>query len=476
MLGCKLKWLKIASTVLAVVLWLPLLAFVLCNQFDEKLSPEAQALLDDFSHRAMPPAGQNAFYAMLGFRAPQGQDPWQAGKHYWDAVDRYWKIHPPTAQTMAGDFLVNVPEVTGLPVPDLPACSRKEVPCLFELAAKARLSNPASLYALEKQYAAALQRYRALRSYPDFASPEMQSNPLLAPYAHLPQEVRQLWRLSAGFRLSEGLEIPATLDEIAADRLFWSKQAQVADSLISKISAHTYLQQNYRLLAEAAYSSPGNYLLNRADWDALLAPLPGKVFEMAAPLQREQVVLMQTLAMMETANQPNSVLDKLYYKFSRLGFLPNATLNEVFRVRLPWKEAQDVPAILANQQADRRRFEARCDMFRPTILYNPAGKILNCIGNVEPSTYALKIWRTEATRRLVAEYLYLLRAQVDWRNTVAVSNELAHIPSALRNPWDQKPARFEAQTGELVFDWGEENGKPASVRLLVYPPGKPGLH
>lgn len=425
------------------------LAWVICNQFDETLTPEAKTLLDFAHQQPLPPEKQNAFYAMLGFKAAQGQDPWQSGKQYWLQQDQYWKAHagqPPDADTPA----IAAPE--GLALPDLPSCQTKDRPCLFFWGAKARLSNPVSLIALENRYAEVLKRYRALRSYPHFAMPILTHNAISAPFASVPAQARILWLLSVGFRLSEGMDVAATLDEIAADLRFWQIRTQDDNYLVNKMLAFAYLRQNYTLLADAAYSNPDHYRQHQARWDALLAPLPADSQDLTEPLRYEQAVsalLLESLGKQSIAELP-PFLSKWFY-------LPNASINLAVATRTP------------AQQTNTSEQSVFCDKW-PLYFYNPIGKILHCIAKPSMAGYYERMRRTEAIRRLTIQYLTLLRENANLQDATAITQRLARFDSALQNPLDQTSSRYNASTGELFFDWPQQNNRAENVSLLINQP------
>lgn len=440
-----------------VLLLALLLVAVICNQFDEQLTPEAKALLDYAHKQPLPPENQNSFYAMLGFNAAQGQDPWQSGKQYWLQLDQYWKTHAdqPLDTRYSTTPAIAAPE--GLALPDLPSCQTKDRPCLFFWSAKAHLSNPASLIALEKQYAEVLQRYRALRSYPHFATPILVSNAIVAPFASVPAQARHLWLLATGFRLSEGVDVATTLDDVAADLRFWIARAQDANTLFNKVMALAYLRQNYTLLAEAAYSSPDQYRRHQARWNALLAAPPAAIHDLTEPFRYEKAVralLLQSISHRELGELAPfwpSLLGKLFY-------LPNATINQQVTLKAHW----------GNSKAPQA---SSCDNW-PIFFYNPIGKILNCIGMPDMSGYAQRGQRAEATRRLAIQYLALLRENVDLQDASAITQRLARFDSTLQNPLDQTSSRYNASTGELLFDWPKQNNQSENVSLLINPPNR----
>lgn len=447
-----LKWTAwIIGLPFALILTL-LLVWVICNRFDEKLTPEAQALLDYAQKQALPPEKQNSFYAMLGFKAGSGQDPWQSGKQYWQQLDQHWKTHagqPLDATTPA----IAAPE--GLALPDLPSCQIKDRPCLFFWGAKARLSNPVSLIALENQYAEVLQRYRTLRSYPHFATPILVSNAIVAPFASVPAQARHLWLLATGFRLSEGMDVAATLDDVAADLRFWIARAQDADNLVNKMLAFAYLRQNYTLLADVAYSNPDQYLQHQSRWDALLAAPPAVIYDLAEPFRYEKLVnvlLLQSISNREVGELapflPN-LIGNLFY-------LPNASINQAVVLRANWGNSNSPQT-------------SSCENW-PTYFYNPIGKVLNCIGMSDMASYAQRMQRTEAVRRLLIQYLTLLRENANLQDAAAIKQRLARFDITLQNPLDQTPARYNADTGELFFDWPQHNNRAENVSLLINQP------
>jgi hypothetical protein len=249
---------------------------------DEPPSAQALSLMKEPERPAV--AGDNAYFALLGFDAGEGIDPAAAGKQMLADYESQLAHDPAQLDRVAWAGL------GAKALGDKPLHASRNV---LELCAGKQLTAVACFVAmrpeidkLAQENAVLLQRYRelvALRGYRNPATPSpFAPRP---PFADLQRASNLVW-VEAVHDVWRG-EVAGFLARAEQELSFWRMMLREADTLFMKIVATSYLRRDYGLLSDVVASFPDRVKTDRERWLRLAEPLSGEEVDWGTPLRRE---------------------------------------------------------------------------------------------------------------------------------------------------------------------------------------------
>ena len=439
-----------------IAIWgaLALLALILAalaiNAFDERLSPEALALLHPPENRYRP--DENIYVSLAGFDAPAGQPATTVGQakiaHYNERVDLMLQdpllglealtADDPLTLNLAGsvDFLRP-------PEPTFWGIVRANGPKIQQL-----IDQNRELY----------QRYLGLFDVPGYYETARPSH--MAPLVYAaPSEVRKLFLADVSLGLQSGGDgqTQTALKSLRQDIDLWHRMLTGEGTLLSKMIAVSYLQTDSLILsdmiADPRIAIPHNmdeYLpqIELSDWNI------GNAF--AAEFRVHTFLYRQTQALIDNHWQPpgtsrasrlwNRVLGPIeghFYKINATENLSAKVMNE-----LTGFAALD-PSTFSTEQARFSKWEqANADFFSVCTIYNPIGKVLVAIAAPAYENYILRPYDAAALQRLVRLSLEIRRQRIA---PAEIAEFMKLHPEWSTHPADGRSFAWKQTTGEIAI-------------------------
>ncbi len=452
---------RTATFVLKVLAGLVLLVlagvvFVLVfNRFDEKLTPEAQALLAPRAVAGNPQT--NAYFVLLGMRAPAGQDALAAGialdKLYLDAyVKTPMLAEAPEAQAALGGPEIELQRDAAL------RCNWFEKDC----AAQFR-SQRAAIETFGAAQALLFERYQRALALPEYHDRALQSlqepvTPLL-----LFLDMDALAQARAVFACDRGDAAGAM---VHVRRITTTARRVMANtaSLATKVVFAQVLRNNLALL---------NALVR--DCPALVAQQAPALTEVALPLTAAELGLeRQVDAEVGIVARNFMFRDSVYdLTFNTDGgstgsrligtlmdglYKPNATANFLasrrpfFSVDSHWQRGQRGQ----DEKSANPHTQWPSGSFWRDYVDNPAGRIMVLIATPNLGVYADRLLDIDGYLRLTALHLMVRTVEVD---EDAIGEFV--IAQAIRygDPYNGRPMAWDAAQRQLSF---QGHGRPSS--------------
>jgi hypothetical protein len=436
------------------VLFLFLVALTI-NARDERPSSEALALLQLPANPY--PAEENIYVALAGFEAPAGQSVVAAGQakiaRYNDQVDAMFQdpvapIGRPQALIAAADPLA------------LKFKGKLDVGLPREVSFwRAARENGSKVDELIEQNRELYQRYLALQELPGYFETERASaaTDIVAPNVN----IRNLFLAKFALEMQTGDEIrrQSTLTLLRKDMDLWRRMLGGEGTLISKMLAVAYLQNDYLvfsdMIADPNTPIPDNIVSflsepTLSEWNI------GKVF--ASEFRFHSFIFRQSEALSVVGWQASDSSDsRLWRWFNRVFLNPigrcffklNATENRDARLmnELAGFAAID-PTTFAAQRVRYKEWESEnTDFVRPGIIYNPIGKILVAIGAPAYTDYPLRPYDAAALQRLVRLSLEIRRKEIA---ASAIPAFMKQHPEWSTHPADGHSFSWKPTTGEVA--------------------------
>lgn len=230
---------------ISIALILFILTVIAINIPDEKLTPEAERLLDQ--QAVSLPGGwvgeDNAFFAVLGYEAAEGRNIAEAGRAahraYYEEAEKGGKL---PARTMLAEYI-------GPPLPftepfAIAQCDPLKPGCLAFYAKN--LGDPGELL---RENRLLLERYAVLQEYDTYS--DMSFNPWNS-WARLSSGIYAAHALTAAeaAHLANSQRYREALDLLVKDVLLWRKFLAGSADMDSKTFSLIALNRDYALLAE----------------------------------------------------------------------------------------------------------------------------------------------------------------------------------------------------------------------------------
>jgi len=470
-----LRWsARVFITLIALVL-VVVVAFILINLKDEKLSNEAQALLRESEVKVED--AQNGFYILKQIAAPADSELLQTGiasvraerAAFEQGGRAYMNYNLALKPGKALDFKWEHKQ-----------CQKTRDNCV-----KDDLQYRKELTAQIEQNQSLLQRYALMRGMSDYQErivPTVATS--LPAYAHLLAAMDML-TTQAVFDIADGnLEagLAALEDNDKQIRLMLLK----SDLLISKMAMQAALRKQARTISELALlypALPGQYAQRL---HALVRPLNAAEKNMADSYRSEarmQMTMIQTLqsdlrAEIEAGTKAdtqaeNEVAGHVIWPLNRLqkyAYQQNATLNLLASYwQVVIEASADAPQHLETAKkklTERAQKTLGSGFFSfPHYFYNPVGKILTSLSMPYPLSYVERTIDTDAYLRLVSLQIDILAKKLP---EAGIASYLQNSPPELRNPYDAKPMEWNASASQLQFTGHEKaSNNPDGGKLSV---------
>jgi hypothetical protein len=413
------------------------------NLIDQRIDPAAVSALD-FSAQAPIADAENAYYALYGFRAAASADPHAAGIAFVTSANSRKERAVPEA--------VRAPEELKFIGSTEELCKQRRENCLRQYRAK-----QGDIRKLARRNSVLLDRYRALYRYPAFQE-TLDKRFLDTSFPPFPGDEHRVELALIGLAALDG-ETESALRALAADTLFWRRVLERTNTLITKMIATSFLDQNFALLSEIVQRyqhQPG--VLSSAK--IMVAPLTAAERSCAEAFRAEyawQAGLF--VAASEGHFDDTGLFDEnpsvMGRALTRLMLQPNATINLLLShyqttVRIAEASAEE---LVEMSDMLAREEEQVTDIIRWDMVYNPVGKVLAAIS--APSTYAYaryagRVHNLDGRMRLVALQLALYEGRVpDGR----IANTIAARPAAYHDPYRNAAMTWDPKRRAILF-WG----------------------
>ncbi len=412
------------------------------NLIDQRIDPAAVAALD-FSRQASVADGDNAYYALYGFRAAPDADPHAAGSVFVASANS-------RTNRVSGTEAARAPEELKFIGSTEKLCKQRKEECLRQYRTKRR-----DIRQLAESNSVLLDRYRALYRYPAFQETldKRLLGTSLPPY---PGDEHRLVLALIGLAALDG-EVESALRALAADTAFWRRVLGRADTLITKMIATSFLDQNFTLLGEIAQRyrhEPGSLSAAKT----MIAPLTATERSCAEAFRAEYAWQANLFVVMsegrfddiglldENPNPAGRMLMRLMLK-------PNATINLLLpRYETTVRIAQ-APADKLIEMSDllAREEEQATDIIRWDMVYNPIGKVMAAISAPSTYTYARyagRVHNLDGRTRLVALQLALYEDRVP---DAQIAQAIATRPATYRDPYRSAPMTWDPKSRTLFF-------------------------
>jgi hypothetical protein len=425
------------------------------NARDERPSSEALALLQLPMNPYRPE--ENIYVAMAGFEAPAGQSVVAAGQakiaHYNDQVDAM--LQDPFALLVRLQVLIAAADPHALKFK-----GKVDLGLPRELAFwRAARENASKVDQLIEQNRELYQRYLALQELPGYFETERTSS---APDIVMPSvDIRNLFLAKFALEMQTGDEMrrQSALTYLRKDMDLWRRMLGGEGTLISKMLAVAYLQNDYLLfsdmIADPNTPIPDNIVVflsepTLSEWNI------GKVF--ASEFRFHSFIYKQndvlSVAGWQPPDSPNSSLwrwlNRVFLNpIGRRFFKLNATENLDARLmhELAGFAAID-PTTFTAQRVRYKKWESEnADFVTLGIVYNPIGKILVAIGAPAYTDYPLRPYDAAALERLVRLSLEIRLKQIA---TSAIPAFMKQHPEWSTHPADGDSFSWNPTTSEIA--------------------------
>ncbi len=451
------KWGALALLVVVAI------AFAV-NARDEKLSPEAQALMQLPANPYRP--DQNIYVALLGFDAPVGESVIVRGQakidHYNGLLDE--QLKDPL-------FTMPTPWPAGFKALKFQGKTELGHPRDYSFWPSVR-DNGSKIDQLLAANRELYQRFLALRDLPGYFEIELPS--VFTDIAYPPTELRNLFlaRFALLMQTGSNAQKHQAMIDFGRDINLWRRVLAGDGALISKMLAIASIQNDYLvlsdLLADPHTSIPEEIDscvpdVNVAEWNI------GKAF--ASEFQFHLFMHKQIREIIATGWQPPGSSDSRAVRwFMRavwgpLGgwfFKVNATEN--LEAQLMNELARESSISPATFELQRVRYQTWLGQHDSTLhaIYNPMGKILVDIAAPTYGNYPLRAYDAAALQRLVRLSLEIRQHQIAF----------ADIPVFMKQhpEWSTHPASgsafsWNANAGEISIHTVSQ--QPADRRFAV---------
>jgi hypothetical protein len=437
-----LKWVLIAGGGLLLIV---MTGWILAP--DEAIDPGAEAIL---AKPAVGPADKNGYFLVWGLLASAELDPHETGQKIVAEHGR------PRAANNSVDF-AKLKKMLGAKPLVVKAtrkrCEPEKIKCLpYYQGAQSDYKADIAANSL------ALERYRALRGYPQYFERVLPAGidaplPSYAPAMTLSELV------DADIAVKVGA--PATrkwaLDELAAEIELWRRIGRDSDTLINQMVAVNALHRKFRLASEILRTYPEVVRQHAVKIAAITTPIPLKDLSLERPLQGEFRVfadLYQNLDRMVRASPVGiGLLTGTTEEFRGAllhmgGYRPNASINILYANHLA--NVQLIRKSPKEMVADREAVVERQRNVNPwtpgAIAYNPVGRALTADSAMNVTPYAFRSVDLIGLSRMVE----LQRRAIETRAPTGRLPASA-LADKLTNPYTEQPFDWNVEKSTISF-------------------------
>lgn len=443
-------WLKLRWLIIIPLLLIG--ALLLLNSFDRKLAPEAEDYAQPVARQI--PLEQNAFYYLLGFLAPEGEDPHSRGQQ---AAARYEESLRSGALSQGFNVYEGVTPA-GLKDWDRPICNQHDASCM-----DAVLERKADVRRALSANQLLLRRYDALYAYASYADP-------LTPHLSAPIATgsvfptQALWLAGQALNAAQG-DVTGTLAALQRDLSFWRQMAGQPAGLVHKMVAVGCIARDVRLLSDLLRTAA----LGPAQMEQInvvLRPLDDSEKSLAPAIREEFRLVYHGLSnfnqleeagLPEFSDSPGLMKRPLYHH--------NATANQIYATYRDYEQLAEMPPAEYLRQRDllRERHERESDYRSWKILYNPVGRILLGVANPDLRSYPGRVHDLEGLLRLVR---LQARVRANGVELGAVAGFVAAAGDEYADPYTGQPMQLDSDQRQLFFvGQGRAKGERIAVKL-----------
>ncbi len=443
---------------------LPLLLLgVTINARDEPLSPEAAAFAaasgQDVADR------ENAFFAVLGFVSPPGQDPHAQGMQAAARYEAALAQRPYSADNSVRDSTSPEALSTATAIGDLI--------CGGDGYRHQRQQNTGHLAVRVDAHKAMLARYERLQAYPHYR--DALTRTIFAPGMPFGVLASAHQLLLAKVVLSaQGGDPSQALATLERDTFFWRMVLRDADSLIARVVAVRFLTNNASLLSELVsqykqYKWSVDALQEKAQ--AIVLPLTVEERDPRPALRREFRVARHLFAgfakdpgfrrsAMNVSNEgalASGGRDILY----RLFYRPDATANDAYRDFAGLSAVMGLPAreFIKHLLAAGAAGESSPSLIRWNLIYNPLGKVILASAPPDSRKFSAQLPNLDGLLRLVA---LQLRAKQEGLVPGRMQDFLRSAGDAFANPYTGAPMQYDTEGHRMYFLGVDDNLLPVT--------------
>jgi hypothetical protein len=409
-----LKFVKWASITLAVLLAL----FIGINAFDEKLDPDAAAILNAQSNVK---ADENAYF-------------------YWAGMYTQIKIAGSGTLLISPNSAPECHEQNELKPLNgkLMACEWRKTPCLQQY-----FEQRATIKNLSAQNQIMLERYERLLEFKKFDD----IHPFPQLYVFLKASPAILFSAISATRLQDG-DSSAFIRRTRAETNFYRMILSGEASLIPKMIGIAWLERSARLVSDAVRANPS---LAQQDQAALL--------EITQPLNAAERSLGKTIEgefrfsvafMRSIPSNKFSFLERVTYPFI---YKQNATENYYFRDMSVLRNLSQLPTeqYLSAEKFALERLNSLGDGYLH-LVYNPMGKILAGSGIASYASYPRRIIDADGLLRLVSLQIQIAAQKIP---EPEIPDFLKRAGPQLRNPYTGQAMQWDRARGLYFHGYSE---------------------
>ncbi|HSV55132.1 MAG TPA: hypothetical protein VLJ57_23610 [Burkholderiaceae bacterium] len=436
---------KVVLCVVAVLIAVPLagIGFVVAyNQFDEPLTPQAQALVQP--QPVGGDAASNAYFVLLGLRAPKGQDAHAAGMQ----ID---KLHFDYFSTLPGARASAAPDDKALRASASVSaawsaklrCNWFEKDCLAHyLALRAELDQ------FREEHALLIERHQRVAQLSHY-----QDRPLLSLHEPLPSLKDYLdldaFSMAQIVVMCEEGRIAPALEQLAASVATARKVLANAQQLVTKMVFSKMLRDNLALLNALLAKYSAVAAAPAIPPPTLLAPLSGAEKSIQAALDSEARVLARTVMYLDASDLgslSDQTFEKLLARRSDFAFKRHATLNLIASGQPFYPAASRSPQPAGQATAPLKAWPS--GNFWDDYVDNPTGKVLLKIAAPDYREYVDRLSDTDGYQRLTALHLLIRQGTVADAEVPALIEAQA---GQYGDPYTGKPMQWDAASRTLSF-------------------------
>ena len=426
------------------------LVFAVVNQFDESINPAINELKKNDNHIVS--KENNAFYALLGLHIEDAEDIHAAGVTLatrYDDSKEYGSYH--IVDIFPKDHKAKVIPL----IRDESLCRyTKDQRCL-----QVSSNNPLNLIKNLETNSRLLSRYEDLVLYSEFYESIVS---IETPWKDI-YSLSQLYLLKLNVLAQEG-KTDIVLRKLEKSLTFWQRVTASHISLLGKMIALGNMKAHYYFIADLYENNYVSSINQKEKMMALLQPLTAKQLSMCSAFEKEFIFGLKMLTV-DSLSGVSETTSKTGTFLMLLGFLPNATANDLYHFYEAIFEACRTP-IKQMKNAVKKihvRSEELEDIFHPDkLFYNPTGKILTAIVIPNVTSYLVKSYELESLRRLVLIKKRIKDAHI---NAKSIPDFLAKLPVTLTNPYTGESVRYDVEKKDLFIEYDFD--KPQRVSLTL---------
>lgn len=408
-------------------------AVVVTNWSDQPPSPAALRLAAIHDSRPAVADEDNGYIYLFGFDAPLDEDPRAVGAQrlaWLQSADNAPFARAADPQTTRLEYESTDPTAQQL----VRLCGTDTRAC-----AEAFADNDAAFASWMSSHPWLLERYRELIAYGGWREPVL-GGTQPAPNFGAALRGHFLLMLEAE-RLADDNDIDAVRELLASDARFWRMVLASSDTLLTKMIATGALRSHFAWGNLVMRSLPeGRTDAIPAEWRA---PMTDDELSLRRTLAGEHVFIGGSLRETMRAARSASLGTRVHALFFRATFQPQDTLNRQSVYWTAMIDTLDAPLLGFAQVADNASRLARAAAASPPLsLYNLSG--VATFATPDMASYARRVKDLEGMRR-AALALATLRAEQppDFAAALAFST--------LRNPYDDRPLRWDENDQAVVF-------------------------